>query len=225
MNTKDYRQIEGFEDYFINEVGEVVSLKKGIMKTLKASTDALGYTHVRLYPTEAVYGYNNKGYKVPKLFKIHRLVAMTFLDKPENGEKLDVNHKNGIKADNRVSNLEWATRKENIKHSYDIGLREESRRMISYNRSTPTVCVTPDGQEEIFPSRRVLAYHLGVNSSLVQQKCNTGVIKKGKLKGYEIYNYEIEDSNWKTKDFVKFLTEEFFPQYVVQERIELEKEN
>lgn len=48
----------------------------------------------------------------------HRMVAITYLDNPEN--KPVINHINGIKYDNRLSNLEWATISENTQHGFDI---------------------------------------------------------------------------------------------------------
>lgn len=67
----------------------------------------------------------NSGYFVVWLSKqgkvraltVHRIIATTFIDNPENMG--DVNHKDGDRKNNCVSNLEWCTRSQNIKHSYE----------------------------------------------------------------------------------------------------------
>jgi len=59
-----------------------------------------------------------------KKFLSHRLIALTFIPNPLNFK--EVNHKNGIKTDNRVQNLEWCNRSSNMKHAFRIGLRDHS---------------------------------------------------------------------------------------------------
>jgi len=61
----------------------------------------------------------NKG--IYKKVLIHRLVWLAFISNPEN--KLEINHINWVKDDNRVENLEWCTHKENLQHSWDIWLQ------------------------------------------------------------------------------------------------------
>jgi hypothetical protein len=69
-------------------------------------------------------------YHLNSLF-LHRLLAITFLPKPEIPiEELDVNHKDGIKINNDLDNLEWATRAENCLHAYRTGLRTDNRPVL-----------------------------------------------------------------------------------------------
>lgn len=107
-----FKDINGYEGlYQISNLGKVKSFNHGSPKILKSGKSTSGYSQVYLCKN-----------KTKRQCQIHRLVAMAFIDNPDN--KKDVNHINGIKTDNIVANLEWNTRAENIKHAYLIGLNK-----------------------------------------------------------------------------------------------------
>lgn len=136
LKEEIWKDIKKYPNYQISNFGRVKSKERytrqrnGINlrkeKLLKQLTDSKGYLYVRLY--------NDNGFKN---IKVHRLVAISFL---ENFNKLpQVNHKNGIKTDNKVENLEWCTNLENQRHAIkngliDLELRKENMRKLGKSK-------------------------------------------------------------------------------------------
>lgn len=123
-NMEIWKDIKGYEGiYQVSNYGKVKSLDRAIWmeinncfgkfksNLLKQENGANGYPKVVLCK-------NN----LPKTYLVHRLITIAFIPNPYN--KPEVNHKNGIKIDNRLENLEWVTLSENHTHAYKIGLQK-----------------------------------------------------------------------------------------------------
>jgi len=105
-----WEYILGDQRYMVSNIGRIKSLRKNREKVLSKCYNKGGYH---------TFSYWLKG-KMQTLL-VHRLVAMAFIPNPLN--KPFINHKNGIKSDNSIENLEWCTGAENNLHACITGLK------------------------------------------------------------------------------------------------------
>jgi len=124
-----WKDIAGYEGHYqISSFGRVKSLER----TLPHSTFGSWTISERILkqflagPKGSQYNavFLHKGNGRQNIFKIHRLVAEHFIPNPQSKEQ--VNHLDGNKLNNRVSNLEWATPLENTRHALENGLMNDA---------------------------------------------------------------------------------------------------
>lgn len=173
---KLWKPVTGYEGlYEISNFGELKSLIKGKIKN--ASVASNGYCMTTL----------SKGGE-NKTVTIHSLVAMHFIKNP--WKKPIVNHRNTIKTDNYIGNLEWATYSENILHAYKHKLRRApsaGKFGKNHHRSRPIYQLTLTGDHvRDWDSISDAARELGIRGNGVQAVC-AGVEKA--FKGF-IWKYK-----------------------------------
>ena len=124
---EEWKDIKGYEGlYQISNLGRIKSLNYNRTKKekiLSNSTNRKGYLFVILYK-------NGK----KKSFKVHRLVAIHFIENPNN--YFQVNHKDENKSNNRVDNLEWCTQEYNL--NYGTRNKRISEKMKGYKHIKET---------------------------------------------------------------------------------------
>lgn len=151
---KDYIIIKGFDSYYINIYGDIISFKCNIKPIkLKYKIDKDGYYSVCLFQDGIRY-----------FKRINRLVAETFIPNPDN--KTEVNHKDGDKHNNFVNNLEWSTTSENIKHAFANGLNHTGIKNV---KSSPVIAYKNNGEiHNIYENILRCAEDIGVNEATVR---------------------------------------------------------
>ena len=165
INLSGYRLISGYNDmYSVDCNGNVYS--RYMNRLLKNCDNGIGYKQVAL-----TFRAKN-GERTTKYLKVHRLVAMAFIPNPNNCT--DVNHKDGVKDNNSVDNLEWCTHSENVKHSYDV----LGRVCTNDHLVVPVYCRT---NNKTYKSAVDAAKDLGVFTSNISMVCNG---KSRSTKGY-----------------------------------------
>lgn len=152
----EWRIIEEFPNYQINENGDIKSFRNNKVITNKLNHG--GYHYVGLW-------YEGKLHS--RL--VHRLVAQTFIPNPDN--KPQVNHVDSNKINNHVSNLEWCTQKENMKHRTEHEVN--TKRVRQYDLEGNFI--------EEFKSLTIAASFIGSSKGTLSNAC---LGRKKTCKGY-----------------------------------------
>lgn len=145
-NVELWEIVPNFENYEVSSLGRVRNRKTG--RIIKQSLNEYGYCLVDLHDNGT-----------SKHFKVHRLIAGAFITNVNN--KPQVNHIDGNKANNMVSNLEWVDQSENVKHCYS-----RVRKKGSPPKQKPVVCVETG---KIYDSISEAARCFGVTRRSIQR--------------------------------------------------------
>ena len=134
---KDIRGYEGL--YQVSNLGRVRSLDRYVNSAIKNNNKVIKKGKI----LRSNSNWNNylqvhlSKYGKSKMITIHRLVAQTFIPNPKNLPQ--INHKDGNKLNNCIDNLEWCTAKENVNHSWKLGLSKPYQRskgkLTNYSKS------------------------------------------------------------------------------------------
>lgn len=198
--ASEYMQIDvaGYEGvYAVDTNGKIFSYPKLSLRgrhylsfrCLKTKITRCGYEQVSLR-------LNNKN----KFLYIHRLVALAFVPNPQN--KSCVNHIDGNKQNNHVSNLEWCTASENQKHAYKIGLKLPSMRDnyptgAEHCLSKKVRCIETG---IIYDSAKIASESLG----LFRQQVSTAINRNGCAGGFHWEYYNPTECVLKVGDEIHF---------------------
>lgn len=134
--TEEWREIHNAPRYLVSNCGEVFDTR--MKRYLKQTPDKSGYMYVKLWTSTG-----------RMTVSVHRLVARAFLGTPYG--RPEVNHKDLVKSNNQVKNLEMTTRSRNMKHAYASGV-------VRLPRETKVLCVETG---RVFRTMREAARSIG----------------------------------------------------------------
>ena len=170
-----WKWIDGYENmYQVSNLGRVRSVDRDVY--CEVSPNKLQH----IYGKVLKQGTNHKGYPIVYLSKdgkqktitVHRLVALTFIENPLNLPQ--VNHIDGNKTNNNVSNLEWCDNSYNQIHAHKTGLFPKYEDIVGWGRPARPVAMLDFNTKEVLRTFETLASvkrETGINQFNVRSVC------------------------------------------------------
>lgn len=169
LTSPDFCIIPNYSRYVIDTYGNVYSLnynKTGKIKIMKQSKNRYGYMQIELFDDN----------KESKLLSVHRLVAISFI--PSIKGKDYVNHIDGNRSNNHVSNLEWCSLSENAKHSYNIIKTQSYDRLSTIGKAAAKKLLKFTEQEIDSIREKHNLQHVSFRKLAMEYNCGKTVIER-----------------------------------------------
>lgn len=171
-----FYHIPSYPDFVVNKKGVLLSIHN--FERMKTRTGFDYTTNQPSYITYSLkYDYRRRG-----MVTQHRLLCLAFKPFISDNTKLDINHKDANKRNNKLDNLEWCSRTENLIHAFKSGLRTDNIRVKIRNVST--------GEVRSYYSASELARVLNITETTV-----TNRIKRGDEFSYYGFQYKLDSDN------------------------------
>lgn len=169
MKDEVWKDIPGYEGYYqASTLGRIKSLERVEVtiigspkpikeRILKPSIGTTGYYFLNLCKN-----------RIPKLWKVHRIIGLTFLPKPDSYNV--INHIDGNKLNNKINNLEWCTQAMNNNHSHKMGLIKNPPRGELHSMAKLTNSQANEIRAKYKPwiyTMSMLSREYGVDSSII----------------------------------------------------------
>lgn len=173
----EWRDVPGYETRFkVSDTGRVHSLDRKVTQTGRWGTTIIRSERGRELAVRLDRdGYARLSSRELKETQVHRVVALAFCANPEG--KPQVNHRNGVKTDNRAVNLEWCTNAENHRHAVDV---------LGRKPNTPegkaVLLTAQDGETKTFDRVKLAAEFLKVGKTAIMNAAK----KNGRSKGWGV---------------------------------------
>lgn len=175
---EEFKVIAGFENYSISNYGRVrreskgVNAKHGTIKNVQVNKKT-GYTHCKVSGSEG-----------KRSMSIHRLVATHFIPNPYGRKEVD--HIDRDKLNNRVDNLRWVTRRENLAN------------MVHNRRVRAIIAFPPDGGTPIYfeTSKDAVEYIAGLTGLVYLQQGISNVLNKPRYTHYKKWGFKYKDEDF-----------------------------